>query len=302
MATTLDLINRTLRHLQANAPQPANRLNGAINNSAASITFKYPLKDIVPGVIIAAELEEMRVWETDGSNTATVVERGVNGSTAAAHVDLTDVLVKPRFSWFGILGALNNDINDLSAPDSGLYQVKFVDFVFESGVRAYDLDGITAEEDVLSVQFQSPNTLSAAWPHVPAQDWMVDRDQDTTAFPSGFALTFTYGGSVGQTYRVLYKAPFVTLPIGSLTTDVADTGLPTTAYDLPPLGAALELMAGREIKRNFTESQGDSRRATEVPAGAVNASVQGLLRQRQRRLNSEASRLSARHPVYTRTR
>ena len=30
--------------------------------------------------------------------------------------------------------------------------------------------------------------------------------------------------------------------------------------------AAIELMAGREIKRNFTETQGDSRRATEVPA------------------------------------
>ena len=84
----------------------------------------------------------------------------------------------------------------------------------------------------------------------------------------------------------------------ALSTNVSVTGLQPSATDLPPIGAAIRLMAGREIKRNFTESQGDTRRSTEVPPGAIAQSANGLARLRQTRIAAEAARLHALYPSY----
>ena len=95
-------------------------------------------------------------------------------------------------------------------------------------------------------------------------------------------------------FRVTYKqafAPFVNLSDDATT--VAGLSLPM--YDLPPLGAMVALVAPREVKRNQIDSAPDSRRATEVPPGAVMNSVAQVLALRQRRINAEASRL---HQLY----
>ena len=55
-------------------------------------------------------------------------------------------------------------------------------------------------------------------------------------------------------------------------------------------------MAGREIKRNFTESQGDTRRAGEVAPGAVMQSSRNLQILRQQRITAESARLDALYP------
>ena len=57
------------------------------------------------------------------------------------------------------------------------------------------------------------------------------------------------------------------------------------------------MVAGREVKRNFTESQGDTRRADEVPAGSVNNSINNLLRLRRDRIIAEAARLARQYPL-----
>jgi hypothetical protein len=63
------------------------------------------------------------------------------------------------------------------------------------------------------------------------------------------------------------------------------------------LGAQIRVMAGREVKRNFTESQGDTRRAEEVPAGAVGGSILNLQRLRRDRIQAEAARLNRQYPI-----
>jgi hypothetical protein len=59
----------------------------------------------------------------------------------------------------------------------------------------------------------------------------------------------------------------------------------------------MRLMAGREVKRNFTESQGDTRRAEEVPSGAVANSMLQLQRLRRDRVMAEAARLNRQYPL-----
>ena len=70
---------------------------------------------------------------------------------------------------------------------------------------------------------------------------------------------------------------------------------------LEGVGAQIRLMAGREVKRNFTESQGDTRRAEEVPAGAVGNSITNLLRLRRDRIQAEAARLARQYPLRIRS-
>lgn len=98
-----------------------------------------------------------------------------------------------------------------------------------------------------------------------------------------------------QDTQVLYKSSFA--PMLLLADDVeAVSGLPASAHDLPPLGAAIRLGMSREIRRNFFEEQGDSRRSEEVGAGAVTSSVRGLMVVRQARITEEASRLAQLYP------
>ncbi len=90
--------------------------------------------------------------------------------------------------------------------------------------------------------------------------------------------------------RVTYSARFSPLVnLSDALTAVA--GLAPTMYDLPPLGAMVALVAPREVKRNQIDAEPDSRRAPEVPPGAVMNSVAGVLRPRQSRINAESMRL-----------
>jgi hypothetical protein len=96
--------------------------------------------------------------------------------------------------------------------------------------------------------------------------------------------------------RVRYKAPFVraTSETSDLTTNCF---LPATCDDIVEMGVVLRLMAGREIKRNFTEGQGDTRRPDEVQAGSISQSVTNIQRLRRERIIAEAGRLKAQYPI-----
>jgi hypothetical protein len=52
------------------------------------------------------------------------------------------------------------------------------------------------------------------------------------------------------------------------------------------------------VKRNFTESQGDTRRADEVTAGAVSGSITSLIRMRRDRITAEAAKLARQYPTF----
>ena len=121
-------------------------------------------------------------------------------------------------------------------------------------------------------------------------------DLPTDDFSSGFALRFDQPTRSGR-LRVVYKAPFTPLSQESQNLN-SYSGLPVTCEDIVNIGTQIRLMAPREIKRNFIESQGDTRRAEEVPAGAVGNSITNLLRMRRDRITAEAARLARQYPTF----
>ena len=287
MATLSELIQETRRNLYSGAMEQMNRLNGAIDASQTNIPLKYDLGGIQRGSVIAIDLEEIQVWETSGT-TITVAQRGVNGSVPAIHSDLQTVYVQPKFSDYSIFKAINEDLNDLSSPMNGLFRVITATLTYNAAVEGYDITGSTNILGILEIDYDTvgPNR---SMPLITS--WALRRHAPTGVFPSGNAIILYEGGFPGQSLRVRYKAPF-----GQFTA-LADThttvGLPDTAVDLPPLGAAMRLVGPRDVKRTFTEHQGETRRPDEVPPGSATQAMRALMMLRTQRVTAEEARLLA---------
>jgi len=247
---------------------------------------------ITKGVVIEINAELMYVVQI--VSTTVSVLRGYAGSVPAAHLASDIVRVSPKFPTHRIISSLNDDLADISSPANGMFQMRTTTFVYNGGVAGYKLD--TSGFVVDSIYEVTHAAVGALANEPEIISWRLKRDRDTaaSAFPSGNALILYDGAIPGRTVRVLYKSPLT--PIANSTTPLADVGLATTAYDLPPLGAAMALMTTRPIRREFLDAQGSSRRAEEVPPGAISASFRDLMGRRRARLEAESSRLVAQYP------
>lgn len=290
MTTCADLIASARRLLVGRERQALNQLNADIDNVTTTVTFTQPLNGIQAGAVICMDLEEMQVWSVNTAASSATVLRGANGSTAAAHTAGATVRVNPKFSDWEIFRALNDDLLDLTSPENGLYQILTVDLTAVAAQYAYDLP-VTNYLGIADIRWQVPNTVTKEWREITG--WAVNENLPTTAFPSGTAIFFDPHDLplAYQPVRIRYKAQFT--PLAALGDDVAaTTGLPATATDIPPLGAAVRLMDGRPVGRADYLSQGDTRRADEVRVADVLSAPQHLELRRRQRINAEYLRLS----------
>ena len=251
---------------------------------------------IVKGVII--EINEELMYVTAVTGTEVSVIRGYGGSTASSTGHAVDSLVRtsPKFPTHRIIDAINDDLAYLSAPDSGLFQMKSLQSItYNAAIDGYNMTGLTDEEvqSIYSVTYAQVG-VEAREPDVRA--WELKRNRDTDTFASGLALVLYGTAWPGKKLNVSYKSPFTSITNSSSTR--VSTGLPTTAYDLPPLGAAMALMTTRPIRREFLDAQGTSRMGEEVPPGAIAASFKDLMGRRFARVSAEAARLAAKYPQH----
>jgi hypothetical protein len=291
MTTAATVIDRTLRQLLSGTVEPRNKLASSINSSATSVVTTYPLEGLRAGQVCEIDSELMYIWATDSGTKTMTVERGFNGTTAASHTADAIITVSPRFPRAQVLEAVNDEIADLSSPLNGLFQVKTLDIDYNGSDTMINLTGVTAIIDLLNV---SVRYMVDDYPV--ARKVRLVRDVPTDDFASGYALRFDQGVFPGR-LRIVYKAPYVTASTES--SDINTTGgIQDTVTDIVALGAQIRLMSPREMKRNFTESQGDTRRAAEVPVGAVAGSVSNLQRLRRDRIQAEAARLKRSYPTF----
>jgi hypothetical protein len=294
MTTALDLVNECHRYLLPTAREPLNVLSGSHTNSQTTLTFAQDSTAVNVGSTISVDLELMYVWSVNTPARTCVVQRGMQGSTAATHADQALVTVNPRFSNFSILQAINADLDDLGAPSNGLFQTGVIEFTYQPQIAGYDLTAIPANYlNVLTVRYDTPGPWKD-WPEL--RHWQVKKNQDVTDFASGTAIMLYDAAYPGRDVRVTYSYPFThfTTTADDITT-VA--GLAATMADIPPLGAAARLAGVRETQRNQFEAQGDTRRATEVPPNSQLAGATQLMRLRQSRISAEAARLNTNYPT-----
>lgn len=291
MTTAATVIDRTLRQLLSGTVEPRNQLTSGVDASATTLSFVYPLEGIRAGQVVEIDSELMYVWAANASDKTVTVQRAHNGTTAATHAANSVAKIHPRFPRAQVFEAINDEISDLSSPMHGLFQVKTINLDYNGSDTMIDLTGVTSIIDLLQV---SVRYMVDDYPI--ARKVRIVRDMPTDDFPSGFALRFDQGVFPGR-LRIVYKAPYSTAT--SETTDINTTcGIQESVTDIVALGAQIRLMSPREIRRNFTEAQSDTRRAEEVGAGAINNSYSGLLRLRRDRIQAEAAKLMRSYPTF----
>lgn len=291
MSTVAQIINRTQRQLLSGVVEERNKISGNLTTTATTVTFTYELAGVRSGSVIEIGSEQMYVWSvTDASKTA-IVERAFNGTTAAAHTSGAIVTVNPRFPRNQVLEAVNDELADLASPMHGLFQVKVLDLSYNGSDRQVNLPAVANVVDLLEVRSRYK---SDDYQQVRAVKLL--RDMPTKDFGSGMALQLDQDIRQGD-LRITYKAPFTKATVES---DSIQTicGYPESAEDILVIGSQIRLMTPREVKRNFTESQGDTRRSDEVPPGAVGNSITNLLRMRRDRITAEAAKLTRQYPTF----
>ena len=296
MTTLSDIINEVRTHLYQNQVPQLNRLSGSIDNVQTAINFHYPLgaAALARGTLVSIDLEHVRVWETMG-NEITVCDRGVDGTTAATHADGASAEIMPKFSPFMIQRAINEDIDDLGSPNAGLFAVQDLEITFNAAVSGYDMTDTNTQVSVVpgkvigiqEVRYKIPGPSR----HLPAiRSFEVTRNVPTADYPSGMALLLNETAFPGLPIHVRYRSRFNHLV--NLTDNLQTVALlPPEANGLPALGASIALMAGREIKRNFTEATSDPLQLELVTGGQVLNSYKGLMLLRQERIMRVAAGL-----------
>lgn len=290
--TCAQWIEEVREHLDGARGDEANTLAAAYTAGGTSLAFTYELGNIAPGAVLSVGLSTFRVVSVNTAAKTAAVIPGYQGSTDADQAAGALVRVNPPFTDHRILRAINRHLGALSSPSVGLYRVLSENVAFTPAVQGYEMSDDELLR-VLEVRRESYGP-EVGWPRVRASEWDLLRAADTTDFPSGVAIRLREGNS-GRDVQVVYAAPYDYLD--SLTALVSTTGISREAEDIPPLGAAIRLMSGREVSRNRTGSQGDTRRANEVPPGAVAASYRGLVALWAQRVQEEAARLRSQFPV-----
>ena len=291
MTTTAVVIDRTLRQLLSGTVEARNKLTTTLTSVSTSVVVDYPLEGLRSGQVCEIDSELMYIWASDVPTKTLTVQRGFNNSTAAAHTAGAVITVNPRFPRAQVLEAVNDELSDLSSPMHGLFQVKTLNIDYNGSDPMIDLTSVTSIIDLLTV---SVRYMTDDYPI--ARKVRLIRDMPTDDFASGFALRFDQAVFPGR-LRVVYKAPYTATAAEA--TDINSTcGVQETATDIVALGAQIRLMSPREIKRNFTESQGDTRRSDEVATGAIANSTANLIRLRRDRITAEAARLARAYPTF----
>lgn len=282
--TVADLVEATRDHLHGSARGSVNVVSEDLDASETDVTFTYDLRasGVRVGATVEVDSELMLVLATSGSTAS--VRRGQRGTTAASHLTGALASINPRFPTERIRQALKADI--LALPPE-MYGAVTVDLTAGAAVDALDLDGASGHDVTrLLVVRRDPFNSEENWPRVAAR---LARHQDTTDFPSGYAIEFTPLGRA-HTVRVTYAVRFSTTTF-DLVTDLGAVGLTASMLDIPPLGAAWRLVGATEAPRTDTAARGQSKDAQDVPAGHRLRTGDWFRDQRQYRIGEELARL-----------
>jgi hypothetical protein len=289
MTTFQETIANTRIHLMTSGSERIAQLLSGISAGAVSLALKIDAPQINEGAILGIGLEEFYVVSKAGT-TVNVIP-GFNGSTQAAHSADDIIRINAKFTDYRIGKYINQTLEDISGD--GLFRIKPFEFTFQPAQAAYDINAADLI-DVWRVRYDVPGPAQY-WIDVPKSQWMLDQNANTTDFPNGKSLLLQEGGFPGHLVRVSYKASFA--PLTLLSDDVlAVAGLHQEGHKLLPLGAAIDALGGREIKRTFLERQPEPRRQEEVPVGGATQAMRPILLMYSDALKRERRRLRRRYP------
>lgn len=272
------------------AAQARSLLSGTLGTETAILAEDYAansgvlvLKNtrrVPPGSQISVGMTTFLVLESD--ETSVTVRASYDGSPDEDYPVNSAVFLRPLVTGWQMFTEISGTIRELSAPANGLYrivsEVKPVDTV--NGT--YGLGRVPLK--VMRVRALQPGSGSD-WKELPFA---------VQAWAEGGPRVVCRGAPGGSQVQIVYAADF-DVPT-SLDDDLGDLGMSDTWGPLLAVGAARNLSLGQESRRNQPFSQGDPRRAEDVPITG-NLYVYDRLQRRFRDLvTAERTKLVALHP------
>ena len=280
MSTFAQLIRRVKNELDTTQRLEINVLNEALDASETDVDFADDAGPIVKGSIIQIDDELMFVRSVTGQ-TATVI-RGWNDSTAAIHSNGAVIEANPRWPNIRVLQAMFDDIRNW--PTS-VFTPTEVEVTFASGEQMSSAIAGLTEDPFHCVCIQY---VHESRPYRQTAQLRMDDTDIRVVAHKGLpdALTAT----------AVLAMPFELDGITSAD-DISEAGLDEGLGVAAIYGAAWKLLGAREAKRTFTEAQGRSRAAEEVPPMATMRAAEWFRGQRDQAISAAAVRLRERYPL-----
>ena len=252
VAAIVDRLFRT--YLYPPDAQPAQcSLNGGITDTATSLildNFVLPEDELLmaAGVIIEINSELIKVITYDSPTlTATLVERGVMGTTKVAQVDDANVILSPPYARLSVFAAVADNIITLYPRL----------FTVTAGSVIGITSGIATLDDPLAVE------VVECWPDGTFSSQEVDaRIVDFHPSTGGRALITNV--QVGQVW-VRYRRRFGDAVDESAT--LASLGMEERWVNIVMAGAAADIFAGRDLPASETRWVGAALEAENIPVG-----------------------------------
>jgi len=97
VSTVSQVITRTQRQLLSGVVEERNKLSATITATATSCVLTYDLGSVRQGSVLEIDSEQVYVWDVIESSKTLTIERGFNGTTAAAHTGGSVCVINPRF-------------------------------------------------------------------------------------------------------------------------------------------------------------------------------------------------------------
>lgn len=273
-----EAIRATRQHV-GQSKDSLNRLDGAIDDSTTSVTFEFATPLPTAGSVIevrsSSTSELMYVWSVT-SQTATVL-RGHDGSTPASFADEDLVAINPVLSYADTYREIQRELEAL--PSEGLPQLTSTTVTYSYTNSAYDTSAVSNLIRPLALEYA-----------VGGRDhW----DYDLLEHPDLIRVKhyWTPDSAVTLHYATTFTAP--TAYTQDLSTDL---GVPATAQDVVPIGAAIRVFYAQEQLRGQANVQQHARASEDVAPGSGARSVALLQQWKATRLAHEQRRQRERFP------
>lgn len=291
MTTMADLVADVRRITYGSMSERINLIGTSASAVVDEVTLELDVSGIQEGMILSSGLNVWYVKGVSASDRKVFVVPGIDNAPVNGVAAGDMVYVRPRMTDWYAFNMLNDEIRSLSAPTNGLFQLKSWTADVDPTYQSYDVPA--AASNLISlhrVRYRLPGTPDV-WVDLPSFAWKWHTGTNTNR------VQLLRNIPVGTEVQFVYKAPFSSA--SSLTTDVVtECGLAESMVDIPALGVSMMLLNTTESRRVQVQTQGDARRADEVPATANSSQATQMRRLYRERIQDEYARLMNRMPIF----
>lgn len=256
------------------------KLAKSYQQGAPTITLTTD-KRIQEGSNICLGLTTLVSLTTTTGRELPIVHAADGSPDTAAPLD-TPVMLRPRHTSWQVFTEIVATVEEISSAAHGLYQVKSEQFSADTVDETYPL--AQSAQRILRVRYLRPGSMDE-WINMP---WRYQPGTPTAP------IVRAGGAPGGTTVQIQYACAFdAPTDLGQ---DLLSLGMPDSYARLLAVGAARNLSLSSESRRAQPFSQGDPRRAEEVPMTANVVVYDRLNRRFRDMVAEERARLVQQHP------